>query len=231
MSGGGDSSLPQSCHRPRPGATAAMASQTPSELAISSVRWRQQPSAALPKATSGAGAVAAATYRELHEGATAAMASQTPSELAISSVRWRQQPSAQKYTKERPQPWRARSHRSWPSRMSGGDSSLPQPLALQRLREEMYAHSHPLAWRQNPPLLPRCKAVPGQRFTGIRLQVHRPQPCGVGAAVACSKFDDARQPSFRCLRLEPAQGPDGATVEVPTPLDPKTVIASIVCYT
>ena len=75
------------CHR-------AMASQTPSELAISNVRWRQQLPAALPQATSGAGAVAAATYREVHEGATAAMASQTPSELALSSVRWRQQPPA-----------------------------------------------------------------------------------------------------------------------------------------
>ena len=77
-----------------------MASQTPSELAISNVRWRQQPSAALPQAITGAGAVAAATYTEVHEGATAAMASQTPSELAISSVRWRQQlPAAPRASK------------------------------------------------------------------------------------------------------------------------------------
>jgi hypothetical protein len=48
-----------------------------------------------------------------------------------------------------------------------------------------------------------------------------------GAAVACSRFDDAGQPSFRCLRLEPAQGPDGATVEAPTPLDPKTFIENV----
>jgi hypothetical protein len=73
------------------------------------------------------------------------------------------------YTKERPQPWRARRHRSWRSRVSGGDSSLLQPLALQILREEVYAHSHPLAWRQNPHLLPLCKAEPGQRFIRIRL--------------------------------------------------------------
>ena len=168
-----------------------MASQTPSELAISNVRWRQQPSAALPQATSGAGAVAAATYTEVHEGATAAMASQTPSELAISSVRWRQQlPAAPRASKA-----------------SGGNVCSLLPACLAPELATVQGSAGPPFQRHSPP---------GAQAT-----------TEAGAAVACSRFDDAGQPSFRCLRLEPAQGPDGATVEAPTPLDPKTFIENV----
>ena len=166
-----------------------MASQTPSELAILNVSGRQQPSAALPQAITGAGAVAAATYTEVHEGPTAAMASQTPSELAISSVRWRQQPPAAPRA----------------SKASGGNVCSLSPACL----------------APEP-----ASAATVQDSAGPPFHRHSPPDAqattGAGAAVACSRFDDIRQPSFRCLRLEPAQGPDGATVEAPTPLDPKT---------
>ena len=171
-----------------------MASQTPSELAISNVRWRQQPSAALPQAITGAGAVAAATYTEVHEGPTEAMASQTPSELALSSVRWRQQPPAAPRA----------------SKASGGTvcSLSPACLAPEPASAATVQGSAGPAFQRHSP--------PGAQAT-----------TEAGAAVACSRFDDAGQPSFRCLRLEPAQGPDGATVEAPTPLDPKTFIENV----
>ena len=117
----------------------------------------------------------------------AAMASQTPSELAISSVRWRQQPSAAPRA----------------SKASGGTvcslSSAclaPEPASASAVQ----GRAGPAFYRHSPP---------GAQAT-----------TGAEAAVACSEFDDARQPSFRCLRLEPVPGPDGATVEAPTPLDP-----------
>jgi len=213
-----------------------MASQTPSELAILNVRWRQQPSAALPQATSGAGAVAAATYTEVHEGATAAMASQTPSELAISSVRWRQQPSAAlpKTTSGAGAVAAATYRELHEGATTAMASQTPSELAISSVR-----------WRQQPSAAPRASKASGGTVCSLSSACLAPEPAsaaavqgragpafyrhsppgaqattGAEAAVACREFDDARQPSFQCLRLEPVPGPDGATVEAPTPLDP-----------
>ena len=144
-----------------------MASQTPSELAILNVRWRQQLPAALPQATSGAGAVAVATYREVHEGATAAMASQTPSELALSSVRWRQQPSAAlpqaitgagavaaaTYTEVHEGPTAAMA------------SQTPSELALSSVR-----------WRQKLPAAPRASKASGGNVCSLLPACLAPEP-------------------------------------------------------
>jgi predicted transcriptional regulator len=140
-----DQSIQSTVHR-------TIASQTSSELALSNVSGRQQPAAALPQENSRAGAVAAATYREVHEGATAAMASQTPSELAISNVRWRQQPAAaQKQATSGAGAVAAETytevHEGATAAMAG---QTPSELAISSVR-----------WRQQPSAAPRASKASG----------------------------------------------------------------------
>jgi hypothetical protein len=144
-----------------------MASQTPSEQALLNVRWRHQPSAALQQATSGAGAVAAATYTEVHEGATAAMASQTPSEQALSNVRWRQQPSA-----ARPQATSgagAVAAATYTEVHEGATAAMashtPSELAISNVR-----------WRQQPSAAPRASKASGGNVCSLSPACLAPEP-------------------------------------------------------